>query len=154
MSSKGYAVPLRLEPRRSRRLLSAILTAHVVGLIVVFFAGIPGLLRLVLGLCVVASALIAVRGHLGGLSVRLAVWEADGDWSLTRADGLRAAAWLLPESYVSPWLVILRFRGRGVGWRPVLVLLSDSLDPDTFRRLRVRLRLNRTSMFPNGASSG
>lgn len=154
MSSKGYAAPLRLEPRRSRRLLSMILAAHTGGLAVAFLANIPGLLRLALGLWVVPSAFIAVRRHLGGRSVRQAIWEVDGGWSLIRADGLRVTAQLLPETYLSPWLVVLRFRGCGVSWRPVLVLLPDSLDSETFRRLRVRMRLHRTSMVADAVASG
>jgi toxin CptA len=72
--------------------------------------------------------------------VREATWGADRTWTLELQDGTRIEAQLLPSSFVSQGLVVLNFRcGR---WRICnLVLLSDALDADILRRLRVRLRL-------------
>jgi len=43
--------------------------------------------------------------------------------------------------FVAPWLTILRWRPHGALRDRTIVLLPDMLDPDTFRALRVHLRL-------------
>lgn len=47
---------------------------------------------------------------------------------------------LSAEAFVLPWLVILNFRNRR-HYRQYLVLLPDMLDAETYRRLRVRMKL-------------
>ena len=72
--------------------------------------------------------------------------DAEGQWSLLCPRLRRRASqsdWVLVEllghSYVSTWLVVLNFKGEGMHFTAILP--ADSLDPDTFRRLRVRLRV-------------
>lgn len=46
---------------------------------------------------------------------------------------------LLPDTYISSWLIVLRFRADSAPLS-CLCLLPDSADPDALRRLRVWLR--------------
>lgn len=48
---------------------------------------------------------------------------------------------LQASSLVLPWLVVLHYRAEGQWFSRTLCLPADSLDADTHRRLRVRLRL-------------
>jgi hypothetical protein len=66
------------------------------------------------------------------------VWLADGEWRLTERGGATRSGRLRWDSYAHPWLTVLNFTGAR---RCSVVLLPDSLDPETFRRLRVRLGL-------------
>jgi toxin CptA len=45
-----------------------------------------------------------------------------------------------PDTFVSPWLTVLRYRLPGQRWSQSLVILPDSLPADDFRRLRVWLK--------------
>jgi len=59
-------------------------------------------------------------------------------WALQTAQGWQLAE-LLPSSFVSSWLMVLNFQGEQ--GRLTVILPADSLDSDSFRRLRVRIRL-------------
>jgi len=72
--------------------------------------------------------------------------DTEGQWSVLCPNLPRPKSqsdWVLVEllghSYVSTWLVVLNFGGEGK--RFTVILPADSLDNDTFRRLRVRLRV-------------
>ena len=65
-------------------------------------------------------------------------WDEQGHWWLHLASGQVLAVRLLPSTYVSNWLVLLRFRaGLHIYAVP---LCSDALDAESLRKLRVRLR--------------
>ncbi|HUT41831.1 MAG TPA: protein YgfX [Gammaproteobacteria bacterium] len=67
-------------------------------------------------------------------------WDGDGTCHLQLQDGAMRRATLCRTAFVQPWLVILHLR-TGSRLRRQLVILPDMLDPVTFRRLRVRLRM-------------
>ncbi len=96
-------------------------------------------------------------GWLGGTrSVVRATWRGDGSWRVTSAAGAEAEGRLLPASRMSPVAIWLRWsieaptptdaRPGGRPWartRTVLLLPGD-LPAADFRRLLVRLRLDRS----------
>lgn len=143
MSSPAYAAPLRLDLRRSRRLALYLAAAHAGALAFIPFlplGNVTGALLAILVLLCLArsgSARVLMRGD--GDVVAL-VWERDGEWRLVERGGRTRVCRLRPDSYVHPWLTVLNFAGER---RCSVVLLPDSLDRDTYRRLRVRLGLRR-----------
>lgn len=55
-----------------------------------------------------------------------------------------ASAWetgQLVDRWVQPWLTLLVVRSENRRWPTSVVICPDAIAPDTFRRLRVRLRL-------------
>lgn len=68
------------------------------------------------------------------------IWRSEGTWTLTLVSGEQVEARLLPSTFVTPRFLVLNLRcGR---WRfRVPVLVSDALELDLLRQLRVRLRL-------------
>ena len=64
--------------------------------------------------------------------------DADKQWALLVGEKWHLVD-LLPNSFVSTWLVVMNFKGKA--GRFTVVLPADSLDEDTFRRLRVRVRI-------------
>ncbi|WP_347331984.1 protein YgfX [Marinimicrobium locisalis] len=68
--------------------------------------------------------------------------EADGTWALFW-DGRRAAAELVGERVVWPWLQVLRLTEVETGRRHTLIVLPDSADREERRRLRLWMRLGR-----------
>ncbi|MBK8163814.1 MAG: hypothetical protein IPK65_11965 [Gammaproteobacteria bacterium] len=150
MSSPGYAAPLRLDLRRSRRLALYLGAAHAGALAFIPFlplGNVTGaLLAILVVLCLArsCSARVLMRGD--GDVVAL-VWARDGEWRLIERGGRTRVCRLRPDSYVHPELTVLNFAG---GRRCSIVLLPDSLDSDTYRRLRVRLGLH--SAEPAGSA--
>jgi toxin CptA len=113
--------------------------AHAGALILPFAVPLPWPVYWMLVTVSALSARHAFRMHFGSMRVISAVWDAAGDWHLDLADGRGEIARLRAQSYVSPYLIVLLFASESR--RRSLVLLNDSLDADTLRRLRVRMRL-------------
>ena len=143
MSSQKSATPLDLEPRPSRLLLWAVGLAHLGALILVTVLvelTIPG--QLILVSAVLLSLWFTARqlGWLGKpAAIRRVTWQGDGTWLVEMGSGEVVEGKLLPTSYSHPWLVVLNFRIEGKRVARSVVLLRDSLDESSFRRLRVRL---------------
>ncbi|MGD8617757.1 MAG: hypothetical protein PVH54_01065 [Gammaproteobacteria bacterium] len=138
--SGQYATPLQLEIGPSRRMLAWLLLTHGAALLMLPLLPIPLLLRLALGGMVLFSLAwywrrLISRRH--PQAVRGLRWEAGRDCVLQVASGEQLQTLLAPRAFVMPWLVILYFTGRP----RQLLLLPDMLTPESFRRLRVRLRL-------------
>jgi toxin CptA len=73
-------------------------------------------------------------------SLRSFTWQTGPACRVQLVCGTEFDAVLGPQAFVQPWLVILQYRVSR--WRShYLLLLPDMLDPDTLRRLRVRLRM-------------
>lgn len=142
MSSIRYAAPLRLELRRSRRLALCLAAAHAGALACIPLlplGWLPGALLAALILLSLARSYplhVLMRGERAVVAL---VWLREGDWHLIERGGREQACRLRADSYVHPALTVLNFAGER---RCSIVLLPDSLDPEDFRRLRVRLGLH------------
>lgn len=135
MSHDAYASPLVLEPRRSRYLLIYLVLIHALALAVI---AAPFNLSLSLRLAVAAVVVMSFIRQIIRVPPWRLVWRTDQDWQLLFQDGRERTGQLRPDTYVSIWLVILRFQLEQ-GGRCSVVILPDMLDPQSFRRLRVRL---------------
>jgi len=119
-----------------------LLLAHAAAFLSLPFAGLPVAAVPALGAAVTASLLWYWPRHASRTApdcVRALSWEGDGSCHLEYVDGAACRATLYRQAFVQPWLVILQLEV--AGRRRSLVILPDMLDPATFRRLRVRLRM-------------
>jgi hypothetical protein len=142
MSSSGYAAPLRLELRRSRRLALYLAAAHAGALALVSLLPLGVLAGMLLAALICLSLARTFVAHIlmrGERAVVALVWARDGEWRLLERGGREHVCRLRPGSFRHPFLTVLNFTGAR---RCTIVLLADSLDRDTFRRLRVRLGLH------------
>lgn len=71
------------------------------------------------------------------------VLNQTGEWLLNFANGRTMPAVLKPFAFVHPLLVVLSFKGEA--GTSHIILTPDTVDPDTFRRLRVRLRFKNSA---------
>jgi len=143
--------PLRVRPGISWRLGIFVTSIHGFALVAVYMLPMTVLQRCALAVAVMLGLAYEFAGqvmHRLPWSLCEAVWRPDGGWSLKLASGRELDGHLLPSTYVSPSLVVLRFRC-GHLRTCSLLLLPDNLQPDRLRRLRVRLRL-----VGSGASGG
>ncbi len=142
--SNTYATPLLLELRASRRLRLLIIISHTAALLVLPLLDIAWWMMLTAGFLVVLSFVVNFRRHVlyrGMRALRWMRWGDADDWELHTTSGLTLRAQLLTDWYAQPWLVMipLRVDGHGVWHVPVV---TDMLDADSFRQLRVRLKLH------------
>lgn len=157
MSSPGYASPLAINLNSSRLLLAAVLFVHggAAMLLVVldFFLSIK--LLLILG---AATSVLVVSYYLGWVFAGnswlrtlgqrwprfdRAIWDNDDRWQLIDDRQNIHDATLLATTVVHPKLVIVNLRLPDMPWYcryRSLIFLPDNIDPETFRRLRIRLR--------------
>ena len=141
--SNPFAADIRIEPTPSRVIAQLLFLVHAAAIAVVWLMPWPWGAGLALSGLVLGAWLRALLLHvwrLAGSAVVRVVVRADGSWELGLRDGRAESARLLDSSFVHPWLVVLNFAvGR---WRRRHVLLpADSVNADTLRRLRVRLRM-------------
>ena len=132
---------LRLGP--SRRLAAMLAGSHALAAGALWLAPLPLFSTLGCSLAIGAHLLWALRLHAWRTSANALIHlELLDDCSVSVSS--RAGPWefyrISGSSLASLPLVILSLRP-GMGWRTRWVpIASDSLDPDTFRRLRVWLR--------------
>ena len=144
MSSTKYAQPLRLHPKPSRILISLLSAGHLGAVLVLIPLDLPLLVKLLIAAVLAVSLWVALRKQPGSVAeggVRSLIWQADGQWLLETADGEQWPATLHQSTYVHPWMVVLNFRQEGKPGLLSVVLAPDSLDAETFRELRVRLKV-------------
>lgn len=147
MSLNYSEPPIELKPRPSSILAWVLGLFHILVIGVILFGVDPKAAAAVLILLALLSWYRSHRlhiRHLGRGAVRRLQWQADGSWLLDDAYGYSHAARLLPSSYLHPRLVLLNFRLEENGRRRYVLLLPDSLDSESLRRLRVRLRIEAT----------
>ncbi|HXG28862.1 MAG TPA: protein YgfX [Nevskiales bacterium] len=135
---------LDFRPRASRLLARFLIGVHALAaLAVLLWVPGRGMVAALLGL-VALSFIRNYRRHVlhrGKYAPRRVICQADGRWLLQDHRGKMQEARLLPSSYLHPRLVILNFALQQRPRRRNLVLCPDSLDAQTLRQLRARLRL-------------
>ena len=141
--SRKYATPLLFEPAQSSSLFAWLLLVHLAAFVVLLLTPLPaglgpaGMLVLLFSLWRSHSQYVSLTHPC---SVRTVCWGEGCSCQLRFSSGQAVAARLMPRVFILPWLVILHFRSdRGQNHR--LVLLPDMLEPEVFRRLRVRLMI-------------
>lgn len=117
----------------SRRLGLLLAVLHSLALAGLWLAALPAWARI---LGTAAVVLSCWRGRRAQAAITLRC-EADGRLEIGQDQDWQSVE-ILPGSVVWPWCCTLRLRG--TGFRRSLTVLSDSLDAETFRRLRVWLR--------------
>ncbi|MGM0595108.1 MAG: protein YgfX [Pseudomonadota bacterium] len=141
MSSRGYAAPLRIEVTGNRLLRRLYLVLVALATVVLLWLSVrQPLLFLSLPLFLwLARREWLCRAELAGAPITL-LWDVEQCWWAER-DGEGRPLQLQGESFLSPVLVVLRFRRLPGRRRDAVVLTPGAVGEASFRRLLVRLRL-------------
>ena len=131
--------------RPSRRLLAFYLIAQLCAISSSLVLGAPVALKLALILACLAHAGWAIPRKLllSHPTTVLKIRYRGAGWSLwSPRFGWRPAD-VEADSLALPMAIVLRYRHEGQWWARSLCIPADSLDRDTHRRLRVRLKFAR-----------
>jgi len=141
MSSRQYAPLLRFSIRPSNLLKSFIIAVHSMTFLLLWLLPVSHFVIL-LSLPVFAFTAYRNLEQHGLLESKPRIQEiihtSEGDWKLAWSNGTEIYAGLQADSYLHPFITILNFTADNRKKYPV-VLLPDSVDPESFRRVRVLL---------------
>ncbi len=146
--------PILLLPRRSRLGLAAIALALVATAIMVEASALPSAVEALAWGALAAAGSSALRKLAGANLPRALRVGIDRRVVLVAQDGREEAGELLDDCYVGATLVILVWRSEHAWLARSCMLLPDSLDRETLRRLRVLLRYSRAAGAALDASPG
>jgi hypothetical protein len=137
----GFTAPIRLRPRGSALLAAGIAFSHTGALVTVALLPWPAWARVSAAMLLSGSLLWSLAWHVlhRGDAVTEAILQGDGSWTVRAGHAEPVSATLANDSVVSPYLTVLVFK-LADGRRRSLLLLPDNVEPETFQRLRVRLR--------------
>ncbi len=142
---------LRLTLERSPLLERLNVGLHLLAVICLWLADIPWPARLALLMAVLAH--LAFRHYVAVRSRRerceLGFSESTG-WVLEQQGRAAKPLMILPDSVVSPWLIILHGDDGSASRR--WIIARDSMDAETFRALRVTLNVTASPTSNTGAS--
>jgi toxin CptA len=143
-SSTPFSGLLAIRPTPSARLAAFVAVAHAGAIIALCISGLSPWMKGLLVVVVMVSASQAARKWWITKALQREYTYfigGDGTWFRQKSDGSTENLAVVPPIYVQPWLIVVRFRTGGPARSLVtLVLPPDSIDADTHRRLRVRLR--------------
>ena len=134
----GFQGPVILTLKPSLWLPRAVLALHLSALCMLLLAYPPSWPRHLLLVAIAASALWSLRAAHTADIARLELSPRD-TWHVVFCDGRGLDARLLRAPWVSPMFTTLSLACADGVERQIL-LLPDMVEPDAFRRLRVRLR--------------
>lgn len=154
MSNKKYASPLRIEIKPSRMLTTIALFMHVGAAMILLLSVLPWMVKLMLLSIILISLLVYLQmnSHVRTLyfarnlfpQIEHVIWGDDDSWTLVTTGGDEIRADLTQHCFVHPVVTIVSIRLLNTPWYKryrSLVFLSDNIEAELFRRLRVRLRL-------------
>ncbi|HEV2211776.1 MAG TPA: protein YgfX [Gammaproteobacteria bacterium] len=138
MSSTPFGEPLDLSIRPSRLIATLLIGMHLVALVVSAGVPLPVNYRAALLLAILSAFFWNVAVYVQRSPRRLH-WSPELGWTIVDRKSVSHAVKLLPEAYLSAWLVIAHFKDEK-GRRRTVMLANDSARPDGLRRLRIMLR--------------
>lgn len=156
MSLPGFSAPIRIDSAVSPRLAGIVCALQLVAGAAVFALALPFALRLLMLVVLAAFAYDALRILLlraGRRSIVRVELARDNTWRLTDGRGDDFVAHLLRDSRLSVPLLALRWRD-GRGRRRRAFLVADAGDPQSLRRLRVRLRFAADDLLESPGGTG
>lgn len=143
MSSNRFVAPISVQPKASKILSVLLFGFHLCSVAVLPWLDLPGLVVIFLAALIGFSLVYSIRTHVfqkGKKAVAVFEWMASDRLNVRDGQGQKYAVQLGGDMFIHPKLMILNLTS-DEGFRRSLILLPDSADPDTQRRLRSRLLL-------------
>lgn len=157
MSSSASAATVDVAIRPSRTLAGVLAAAHGGAIVCVMITALPLWARLSLTVLVAAGLWHSLTRYvlqrrpdaITGLRC-----DGDGRWFVRWRTGVVEPVSLLPDSYLHPAVVVVNLRVEADRRRRAVILLADNVDPESFRRLRVCLKLGKRAFGTSPGARG
>jgi len=136
-----FLMTLRLPVKKPPILLIVGTTVHFVCLFLPWFTGLAIYINMMLTFIVIVSFcfyLVKYRFHGTKKRIKELILSSEDKWQIKMSDGAVHYAHLGNDLFVHPWLTIFSLADENN--REYFIFTPEILDPDQFRRLRVRLR--------------
>lgn len=133
---------LELDLCSSRYVLFFLLGIYSIAAGLLLFSAIEWRIRLLYLSAVIVGLAGSLYYHyffLAKRAISRISWDGER-WLLSCNDGIKEAS-LQPNSVVTSWLLLLRFRLQGSGDERVAMIFNDAADTNQLRRLRIFLRI-------------
>ena len=153
MPDKKYAKPIQISLNPSRIFVTVVVIVHIGAAGILALSILPWFVKIALLSVIVFSLqmFLEIYGHVSFVQfarnlfpqLKNAVWENNDKWLLETSEGKKLSAELRHYCFVHPGLTVVNLRLLNKPWynrNRSLIFLSDNIDAETFRRLRVRLR--------------
>ena len=153
MSQKKFASPLRLTIIPSHYLLIVVSLLHVGGMTIIWFTSLPWWIKVMISVAVAASMIwFVASNYCRKVSellkkhyphVRELIWGNDDEWLVVNEVGEELKARFSTASFVHPQFTVVSLKIPELPWYSrsrSFIFLKDNIDPETFRRLRIRLQ--------------
>ena len=139
MSLRQSATPLQLKLQPSRLLTTFIISTHVLTFSVLWLLPVHALFILLFLPLLIASIYRSLKKHVFERHrIHEVICDSDSDWKLFIGGSREVYADLQANSYRHPFISILNFKTEDRKKYSV-ILLPDSVDKESFRKLRVLL---------------
>lgn len=143
MSYNKFETQLVLNLNPSRYLLVYVVTIHLLAVSVcVIGLAIHPVVLIILVVLIICSLAITLKNNpsiiVSGYLKHM-IWLNEMDWILIYSSEHKENVQLLPQWFVLSWMTILRVK-HNTGKTTSIVLISDMLQVDQFRMLRLRLK--------------
>ena len=149
--SNAFELPLRIRIYPPKWLAAGLIVSHLGAVAILGTVQIPSEAKVLLIIVIIISLIYVLRLYIWQKSkwspLELILNDKE-EWYLTLASGEIIQVDLRPGAFVHPILVILPFR-HGI-YFPTVILTPSSVDQDTLRRLRVRLKYKRVVIPTSG----
>lgn len=120
------------------------MTIHAGALLLLWSLKMSGIPAAALAAALSISLYTSVRRHglrKGPQAIRSFSLDEEDNCAIHRRGDDEGRPCVITRQFVQPWVTILMLRITGHRTSEALVLARDALDPDSFRKLRARLRL-------------
>lgn len=140
--SRAYAKPLEVDVNTSPTLIWLVLLISVIASVCVILLPVEPVVKF---LACVLIALTTYFAIIKNNQYRQLIWHEDNRWTIKLSE-TDLNARLISDSYVSPWLTVLCFKTDANKSISVLIF-PDAINPEQFRRLRGRLKIESAKLF-------
>ena len=134
---RTYATPLQLDIHSSRQLIIGLVIISFLVIVSVLFISFAYYFKFLFLLFFIFFAFLSCKDLNNKKRI---IWKENNEWKLIEAGESQDAS-LLASSFVSQWLTVLNFKLENTKKKTVIVF-SDSINKEQFRKLRVRLKVD------------
>jgi len=134
---RTYATPLLLDIQSSRQLFLLLIIISSLVIVSLLLASFAFYFKVLFLLLFSFFSFLSCRNIN---NERRIIWNENNEWEIIEA-GVSQNANLLPTSFISQWLSIFNFKLHDNKKKTVLVF-ADAVHEESFRKLRVRLKVD------------